>query len=68
MIEIASLARWAIRTGMIAAGPWLAARGYGSEAMWTDGADIIAGATLAASGIAWSYMKLRQRKAAQAAL
>lgn len=68
MIEIASLARWAIRTGMIAAGPWLAARGLGSEAMWTDGADLIAGAVLAASGITWSWFKYRQRKAVQAAL
>ena len=67
MDDIASLARWAIRTALIAVGPWLAAHGVISAATVTEGADLITGGVLAGIGIVWSWRKYRGRKAAEAA-
>ena len=66
MDDLASLARWAIRTALIAVGPWLAAHGVIGAATVTEGADLMAGGLMAAGGIVWSWRKYRQRKAAGA--
>lgn len=65
-MEYASLARWALRTALIAAGPWLASYGFIGTATLAEGADLIVGGVMTTAGIVWSWFKHRQRKAAGA--